>query len=279
MFKKGKRIILSYGSGVNQTDLDAEVDSENPLQIRLVEGKAKSLPQTDKNLIFNLKDPVLDEVILSARIDRILSDEMLILKPLGNLEMRQFVRVTAWLDIYHETASEEEAELDLDAFVEPELGQPLPELNRGQMKILAQTEEASEAVLYLIEAVQALDKKIEAMAAMTRELIDRSFQSNLSRQQVSISGSGVRFQAETPYEIGASINLRMRFSKRLNSEIIARAEVVRIDAPVPEKGEKPVYGVACKFSRIREIDREQIISFAVQKQRESIRRLRAKESF
>jgi|GEM_PF-2873336 len=279
MLKKSKRIIFSYGYGANQINLDAEIKSENPLSIKLFEGGAKSLPKTESDLVVNLKDPLHGEVLLSALVYSVDSDDLLTLRPLGNREMRQFVRVNAWLDICHEETGNDNSELDLDAFVEPELGKSIPELNRAQMKILAQTEEASEAVLYLIEAVQALDQKIEAMAAMTRELIDRSCNTSLSRQQVSISGSGLRFEAAAPYEIGSKVNLRIRFSKRLNSEVVAQAEVMRVDSPIPSEGQKPSYGIACKFVKIREIDREQIISFAVQKQREAIRRLRAKEKY
>jgi len=276
MLKKGRRVRVQCGNGPAKIDLDGEVCSETPLKIKLLKGGFK---RSGKETIVSLFDPKEDEILLSTVLDKMAAPDVIQLKPLGGREKRQFVRVKAWVELSHELLPEDEQNIDLTAFDNMELGQALPEISPFQMKKLAKTEEASEAVLYLIQAVQALDRKLEAMARLTTQLLDRSFRAQMHRQNLSISGSGLLFEYPESYGIGCHLILRVKLPGLTMNEIVAEGEVVRVDEISGLQSEDVKYSIACKFINIREKDREQIIGFAVRKQREALRRLRARDDF
>lgn len=274
MFRKGKKLILTYGEGRGLRDVEALVTQEKPLRIQVEGGGARSIASASgPDHIVNLCDPDEGEVLTAMLIDKVLDDKTLQVRPMGKREMRRFVRITTWVELSHDELSPEDQTIGLDAFVQPELGQPLPELSDLQLKTLADTDQASEAVVYMLKAIQAMDRKIEALAGLTKQLIERTYKVQMSRQRVSISGSGILFECSEAYAVGAVLSLRIRLSQMRHREIVAHGRVVRVDELGSLDGPQGV-GVACEFVKITELDRESIIAFTVQKQREALRRMR-----
>lgn len=273
MFRKGKKLILTYGEGRGLREVEALVTQEKPLRVQ-VEGGARAITGSGgSEHIVNLCDPDQGEILTAMLVDKVLDDKTLQVRPMGKREMRRFVRITTWVELSHNELSPEDQEMGLDAFVQPELGQALPELSDLQLKTLADTDQASEAVVYMLKAIQAMDRKIEALAALTKQLIERTYKVQMTRQRVNISGSGVLFDCAEGYDIGAVLNLRIRLSQMRHREIVAHGKVVRVDEMRTLDGAQG-YGIACEFAKITESDRESIIAFTVQKQREALRRMR-----
>ena len=209
-----------------------------------------------ERVIVDLRDLTSNETLMTAAVEQVLPSGVLQIKQLGEEEMREFVRVFAWLEMSHEVLEDGMAEVGLEEMVDPDFGEPLPEMTHLQMKSLARSEEASEAVLYLIQAVQALDRKLEAVSILTKQLIDRTRSGSMARRKVSISGSGLLFFDDAAYDLGAKLSLRIRLPLRRPVQLHAVAEVVRVDKEIDPELNEPRYGIACKFTNIRESDRE-----------------------
>jgi hypothetical protein len=274
MFRKGKKLILTFGEGHDLTETEALVTCEKPLEIYLEsESSQRAYTTSGPDHIVNLCDPNEKDVLTTALIHKVIDQHHLQVRPMGNREMRRFMRITTWVELSHDELSEADQVLGLDAFVQPELGQPMPDMTESQLRALADTDAASEAVLFMLKSMQAMDHKIETLATLTRQLIERTYKVQMTRQRVNLSGSGILFDHQEPYESGTVLNLRIRLPQMRHREIVAHGRVVRTDELRAPDGDS-LYGIACEFIKITEADRESIISFAVQKQREALRRMR-----
>ncbi len=276
MFRKGSQIRVSSASGLHRLELQAEVKSDRPLRVELTEGDASLIrPGSTGKAYVDLLNVDSGEVLMTAAVEKYENDNVLVLKGLGTREMRKYVRVNAWISLRYRvtTAPDEEAVEESDLL--PDFGQPLKELDRTDLKRLARTDEASEAVLYLLQAVQSIDRKIEALARLIQNSQDTGEQDKQVRQRVNISGSGLRFESDTPFDHGTYLSMRFRLPMARPVEIMATGEVVRVDTVLDEATGKDRYCIACHFLGIRESDREKVVTFAVQKQREALRRMRA----
>ncbi len=276
MFQKGNKLKVSYLSGMTRKYLDAEISKAEPLQVKLLEGDVNRLGSSSGGkLMVDLCETKTGDTVFTAIVIKRLSGNVLELERIGGRDNRQYMRIFAWVELGFELFTGNEEDFSLDHLTAPEMGDPLPEMTRHEMKNLAQTDEASEAVLYLIQAVQALDRKLAALSSQVSQLIDKSDSAMLLRRKVSISGSGIQFRSDTAYDTGVRLGMRLRLPVHPAGEIITLAEVVRVDQLLEEDLDEVKYGIACRFMQIRERDRERIISYTIQKQREALRRMSA----
>jgi len=278
MLRKGNVVRLVQARGDKRVDIAALVTQEAPMVVKLQNGEAKMLETEGKRRIVEIRDPVTEETLMNALITKVVSSTELQLERMGQHELRRFIRVSTWLQFSHEPVDDARLEDEIGEISEPEevdAGPSLPEMTKLQMHTLAQTDQASEAVLYLIEAVQAIDQKLDALALSIKQLGQRSRPAQFNRRRISLSGSGLRFDDESAYDKGALLKLRFKLPLRPMADITAIAEVIRVDRIVDQDTAESRYGVACRFTTIHETDREKIIAFTIVRQREILRRLRA----
>lgn len=273
--RKDSKIKLSYFSGALARELAVDIVSLRPLQVRVEESEFALLRREVTSQTFvDLRDARLDETLMTAQVERFAEGGLLRLKRLDENEQRQYVRVSVWLDFEHSVLL---PGADDDVLFKPEdvdLG-PLSDAIKGiDPQAIARSEDASAGMLYLIRAVQAIDAKLDALTNLTRQMIERANPSDLERQKVSLSGSGLRFCNVEPYDPGTLLKLRFRFTLRRVFEVSALAEVVRSEElPGRDSAGRRRFAVACRFDRLRSEDRERIVAFALHRQREAIRRL------
>ncbi|RJO67173.1 MAG: hypothetical protein C4523_10205 [Myxococcales bacterium] len=273
MFQKGQDVKICFTSGQSRTELAAKIDEVTPLKLRLLEGRADAVPagESGKQLI-DVMDCYLGETLLTAEVLRVHPDNILEIRRLTR-ESRQFVRVSAFLDLSYEVI-DPLADLEDELQEQVDAGEPLPEMTRQEMKTLARTEEASEAVLYLLRAVQSIDRRLDSIYDMTRQLLEQTAPHPMVRRRVVLSGSGLRFETDQGCDVGVRMALRFRLPLARTAVVKTVAETMRVDAIVDPEAKAPRYGIACKFVQIRATDRERIVSFAIRKQREALRRMR-----
>ena len=276
MLRRDSKVKVSFIKGARRVEFPGVVEKVRPLKVRLGEGKAGDVRSdvAEKTLV-DLQDPGTNETVLTAIVEEREGNNILQLKGLGDREMRQYVRVNAILPLSYIIVREEKDLMPRENVFNADVGEPLPAMNRYEMRALAQTEEASEAVLYLIRAVQALDRKLEGLSSMVKRLSENQAVEEVLWRKTSISGSGIYFENEEQLDETTRLNIAVRLPMDREITIHAICVVVRADRVTDDESGEGKYGIACRFESIREAYREKIISFAVKKQREALRRMRA----
>jgi len=120
----------------------------------------------------------------------------------------------------------------------------------------------------LIPMLLSLDKKLDMIISLLDEKGEKQKMLQKKTIKVNIGGMGLRFPAEEQFKKGDILELKMGFPLVPPVNILALGEVVRTEK---EQGEEQLFQTAIKFAVIDEEDRERIIRYIFQRQRESIR--------
>ena len=91
-----------------------------------------------------------------------------------------------------------------------------------------------------------------------------------THETINISGSGVRFMASTNFKEGKLLKLKIDLPTRPITVIPIIGEVVRTERVVKKKNEVS-YRIALQYTEISKTDREKLIQYIFQKQRELLR--------
>lgn len=123
----------------------------------------------------------------------------------------------------------------------------------------------------LFTLIMMMDKKLDLLLeVLCKPKGDSCVEDRVSK--VNISGSGIRFYSNRPYERGQLLKLTIFLPIFPQPSISAVGEVARSEA-VDKNGTKE-YQVAAKFMAISEDDREEIVRYTFKRERELLRNRR-----
>ena len=108
----------------------------------------------------------------------------------------------------------------------------------------------------LVSMLVNLDKKLDLIIDLLDEKGERKKSLKEKTRKVNIGGAGLRFQTEREFQKGDFLELT----------VPALGEVTRV-----ERNERGYFTTAVKFNVINEDDRDRIIRYVFQKQREHLR--------
>lgn len=273
MLLKGTLVQLWYTDDHGRVMLPAEVLSATPITLRVTEGDVSEIAKNlDQKVLVDIRDAQESEIIMTAVAEKADAEKgILILKRLGQNELRASVRVSAWLDMSMEVIEGDPSEA-LDRAGEIQMG-ALPEFNFSLLQTLARREENGELWIYLAQAMETINRKLDAVLTLQKQAMVRVQAAKMSRHRVSISGSGIRFDEKTGYDPKTLLLIKAKIPQPIPNEVVFVAEVVRAEKVIPKDADGTHFSVACRYVRITEGDRERIISFTVFKQRELLRRM------
>jgi len=268
------QVRLSYSFGTSKGEVLAEMLGFRPLKLRVIEGGAQQFQNASgQKVLIDVKEFDADEVLLHTILTKAAGD-VLELESLGQNDMREYMRINSLLEMSFKVIEDPSlAELD-DIAQKLDVSQVI-QLNAVEMRQLAETDAASEAMLFLLQAVQNIHQKLDGLIELSRRHMLMPAESRMFRRRVNISGNGIRFQAHEALQMGAVVKVVLRLPLKEPYDVQLLAEVVRVDKmPAAQQTEEFKVEVACKFAKIRDYDREKIIAFTLQKQREILRRWR-----
>lgn len=134
---------------------------------------------------------------------------------------------------------------------------------------------ASDTDSVLMPMLINLDKKLDIIIDLLDQKGERKKRLKEKTRKISLSGGGVKFLADNEFKKGDILELRIDFPLIPPVVIPALGEVMRSEEIGDKEGN---YKMAIKFKVIHEEDRDKIIHYVFQKQRELLRAKKEKES-
>ncbi len=270
---ESNQVKISYSIGSSRGEVKAEMLGFRPLRVRLLGDNAEIFANVSgQKAVVDIKEEGSDEVLLHATVKDV-KEDVLELETLGQNDLREYMRINSILELSYKVI-EDEQDMILEDISDFETA-ALPRLNDEQLRRLAESDEASEAMLFLLQAVQNVDQKLDALIEINRRHMLMPAQSQMQRRRVNISGNGIRFYAHDPVKNGSIVKLVLRLPLKEVYDVQLLAEVLRVDKLSKEQlTEEFKVDLACRFVKIRDYDREKIIAYTLQKQREILRRWR-----
>lgn len=123
-----------------------------------------------------------------------------------------------------------------------------------------------EADPVLVSMLVNLDKKLDLIINLLDEKGERKKSLKEKTRKVNIGGAGLRFQTEREFKKGDFLELKIELPLVPPVSVPALGEVTRA-----ERNERGYFTTAVKFNVINEEDRDRIIRYVFQKQREHLR--------
>ncbi len=179
-------------------------------------------------------------------------------------ERRSYVRGNLDFKVRYKVITPEEYE-DLKRF-DKAIFAPLPNANGKDVTPTDPDVKAANASLisYLVQMDAKLDRILELIS--TEKKVEIPFRSGIGQ---NISGSGMQMVVDIPVEPGQIIHTKFLLSQFPFVFLDLFGEVVR--AKELNKNNTILYRIGIKFLDLNTSDRENIIAFVFQKQREAIR--------
>ncbi len=169
------------------------------------------------------------------------------------LKMREDARVDAYIPLHVRYVPEEERP-DLRSRTSAEILEQFPNL--------PEIEDSS-----LSECLRIINAKLDSILNMLT--FQGSTQMVMKSEHVNISGSGLGFSTDEPYDMGDVLELKLMLPNVADAVFYVYGDVVKVD-PQPENKRH----VSVRFTVIDEDIRDVIVKFVFHKQREVLRKKR-----
>jgi hypothetical protein len=128
----------------------------------------------------------------------------------------------------------------------------------------------------IAKALMLIDRKLNRILDLLDKENNRCSAENICVEKTSdISGSGICVLVQGTVEIGQFVKISLYLPEGWPSSIEAFGEVVRVELLENEKPD--LYEVGIKFVRLNDEERERIIAYTFQQQRNAIRRSKTSE--
>jgi len=255
-FLKGDKLRLLIHRAKEELAFDAVVRQPNPLTVEI-----RSSPDDEALAALKVGACIVGaypQKGLAYKFDvKKAEGRTLQLELISRYEMRDYVRVEVVVSLGYEIVgradeSDEAEERNDKEFIDAEsitkagvLDQPVAEL-----------------ISTMCQEIKTLRDQVQAKAEYES--------AQVSPQHVSLSGSGIRFVSHLGIGLGDILRLSLSLPD-MERPILSTGRVVRV-----ETGGKPGKGtgVACRFLDLSDGDREAIIRFVFQTQRQMLRRMK-----
>ena len=178
-------------------------------------------------------------------------------------EARRFVRVEDAIPMEHTRLSPEEYDRAKSRFIIPPFSTDLFHL-RGEGGERDAFEDVNPG---LARHLQLIERKLDLI--LSHLLLDREGIKSLRLHRVSISGSGMRFTSEVPYQTGDLLEIKMVLPVCPPVALSTPAGVVWVKEV--QRGDMRLYETGVRFEGITEDVRDEIIRYTFARQRELLR--------
>jgi hypothetical protein len=272
LFKEDDMLKFDSGNEVNFTDR-ANINIDN-----IIAG----IHKTDDNIL--IYEDIKDAYVAKVKINEIIKEndnivlKINILNEPAKREGREFLRVNAFLQFSY-------AKISLQEFIElkeeyiskssfttsvygiykinmPHISSSMPIIDDTGAPINPRLE----------KLLIAINSKLDIILSLLNP--EKSLLSNVEEQRVSISGSGIMFSYRVNEEnndvldslkYGDYLKMTILFPTIPQFIIKLIAQVVRVEIDSD-------YSIACKFIAINEYDRDEIIKYTLERQRQQIKK-------
>jgi len=291
LFKEDDILKFDSGSEVNFADRAADINNIDNI-ISDIHNKI------DDNIL--IYEDIKDAYVVKIKIDEIIKgNDNIVLKikisdAPSKRDGREFLRVNAFLQFsYDKISAEEFHKLKEEYISKPSFTTSVYGIYKTNMPRLSSSTPVIDDMGVPInprleKLLIAINSKLDIILSLLNP--EKSLLSNIKEQKVSISGSGIMFNY--PVNGGnkdvqndfANLNSNVKSSSNINllkhgdylkmtilfpaiPQFIIKllAQVVRIETDNN-------YSVACKFSAINEYDRDEIIKYTLERQRQQIKK-------
>jgi hypothetical protein len=292
---------FDLGTEVNFADRTADINIDNIIS---------ALHKTDDNIL--IYEDIKDTYVIKVKIDEIVKgQDNIVLKikiseaPFKR-EGREFLRVNAFLQFsYDKISAKEFHKLKEEYISKPSFTTSVYGIYKTNMPRLSSSTPVIDDMGVPInprleKLLIAINSKLDIILSLLNP--EKSLLSNIEEQKVSISGSGIMFNYPANGN-GTSKDVQNGFANQnsnvnfLNSKLNTNslkhgdylkmtilfpaipqfiikliAQVVRVETDKLSEVKARNYTVACKFSAINEYDRDEIIKYTLERQRQQIKK-------
>ncbi len=187
----------------------------------------------------------------------------------SGVQRREMVRVDDILEISHRKISPAESESLSREIVDSSAGQSGLDSVSSVIRSAGRTVDPDSPTW---RAIALLDKKLDYLITLL-ESDTRSQDADFIRCGVNVSGSGIRFPSQQMYQKGDLLWIAILFpgSPTLRVEAVAQVARAAKSAKLEDKLPGAIIDVSSKFVAINPQDKEEILRYTFQRQREILR--------
>ncbi|MHB1680470.1 MAG: PilZ domain-containing protein [bacterium] len=272
LFKEDDMLKFDSGNEVNFTDR-TNINIDNIIA---------EIHKTDDNIL--IYEDIKDAYVAKIKIDEIIKGNDNIVLKINVLnepvkrEGREFLRVNAFLQFsYDEISLQEFLELKEEyisksSFTTSVYG--IYKINMPHMSSSMPVIDDTGAPINprLEKLLIAINSKLDIILSLLNP--EKSLLSNVEEQRVSISGSGIMFNYRVD-EKNNNVLDSLKYGDYLKMTILFPTIpqfIIKLIAQVVRVEIDSNYSVACKFAAINEYDRDEIIKYTLERQRQQIKK-------
>ncbi len=187
----------------------------------------------------------------------------------SGVQRREMVRVDDFLEISHRKISPAESETLSREITDRSSGQSGLDSVSSVIRSAGRTVDPDSPTW---RAIALLDQKLDYLISLL-QTDNHSHDADFIRCGVNVSGSGIRFPSQQMYEKGDLLWIAILFpiSPPLRVEAVAQVARAAKSAKLEEKLPGAILDVSSKFIAINPHDKEEILRYTFQRQREVLR--------
>ena len=187
----------------------------------------------------------------------------------SGVQRREMVRVDDFLEISHRKISPAESETLSREITDRSSGQSGLDSVSSVIRSAGRTVDPDSPTW---RAIALLDQKLDYLISLL-QTDNHSHDADFIRCGVNVSGSGIRFPSQQMYEKGDLLWIAILFpiSPPLRVEAVAHVARAAKSAKLEEKLPGAIIDVSSKFIAINPRDKEEILRYTFQRQREVLR--------
>ena len=290
LFKEDDILKFDSGNEVNFADRAEDINIDNII--------SDIHNKIDDNIL--IYEDIKDAYIAKVKIDEIIKgNDNIVLKikvsdAPSKRDGREFLRVNAFLQFsYDRISAEEFHKLKEEYISKPSFTTSVYGIYKTNMPRLSSSTPVIDDMGVPInprleKLLIAINSKLDIILSLLNP--EKSLLSNIEEQKVSISGSGIMFNypvngwnkdAQNGFEdlkpnVNSNLNINsLKHGDYLKMTILFPAIpqfIIKLIAQVVRIEAGNNYSVACKFSAINEYDRDEIIKYTLERQRQHIKK-------
>ena len=187
----------------------------------------------------------------------------------SGVQRREMVRVDDFLEISHRNIIPAESETLSREIIDRSSGQSGLDSVTSVIRSAGRTVDPDSPTW---RAIALLDQKLDYLISLL-QTDNRSHDADFIRCGVNVSGSGIRFPSQQMYKKGDLLWIAIMFpiSPPLRVEAVAQVARAAKSAKLEEKLPGAIIDVSSKFIAINPQDKEEILRYTFQRQREVLR--------
>ena len=290
LFKEDDILKFDSGSEVNFADRAADINIDNII--------SDIHDKIDDNIL--IYEDIKDAYVVKVKIDEIIKgNDNIVLKikvsdAPSKREGREFLRVNAFLQFsYDKISADEFHKLKEEYISKPSFTTSVYGIYKTNIPRLSSSTPVIDDMGVPInprleKLLIAINSKLDIILSLLNP--EKSLLSNIEEQKVSISGSGIMFNypvnggnkdaqndfADLKPSLNSNQNINsLKHGDYLKMTILFPAIpqfIIKLLAQVVRIETDNNYSVACKFSAINEYDRDEIIKYTLERQRQQIKK-------